>query len=267
MRFLDWVSVIRSAMGKDKLRKFKENESFSCLIQPRTEEVLGTQHPLCGRWGEKIFGNANPIVLELGCGKGEYTIALAEKYPEWNFIGIDIKGARLWKGAKYATIHNMANVAFIRTRVEFIESLFASGEVSEIWITFADPQEKRPKKRLTHPLFLNRYRRFLAQDGIIHLKTDSRLLHLYTLEVARCNGMTVLEHNDDIYGSGRADSLLSIKTFYEAGFLSRGIPITYMAFKLDNTTPLVEPDWDQKPYEQKYKTLTRADGHMSSQLE
>lgn len=254
-------------MGKDKLRKFKENETFSCLIQPRTEEVFGTYHPLRGRWSESMFHNSNPIVLELGCGKGEYTIALALKYPQRNFIGIDIKGARLWKGAKYATVHNMPNVAFIRTRVEFIESLFAEGEVSEIWITFADPQERKPKKRLTHPLFLNRYRKFLASDGVVHLKTDSRLLHHYTLELAKCNDMTVLDHNDDIYGSGRADELLSIKTFYEASFLSRGIPITYMAFRLDNAAPLHEPDWDQEPYEQKYKTLTRADGHMSSQLE
>ena len=263
-----WASVIQPIeMGKDKLRKFRENETFACLIQPRTDEVLEVEHPLKGRWGEQMFHNQNPIVLELGCGKGEYTVALAEKYPQMNFIGIDIKGARLWKGAKYATLNKMGNVAFIRTRVEFIESLFAPGEVSQIWITFADPQEKKAKKRLTHPLFLNRYRKFLAPDGVIHLKTDSRLLHFYTLELARCNDMTVLEHNDDIYGSGRADELLSIKTFYEASFLAQGIPITYMAFKIDNPRPLVEPDWDQEPYEQKYKTLTRADGHVTSQLE
>ena len=254
-------------MGKDKLRKFSENETFGCLIQPTTAEVLGCDHRMKGKWGEEMFKNDNPIVLELGCGKGEYTIAMAERWPDKNFIGIDIKGARLWKGAKYATVHQMGNVAFLRTRIEFIESLFSEGEISEIWITFADPQERKPKKRLTHPIFLKRYSKMLADGGIIHLKTDSRLLHYYTLETALQNGLTVLEHNDDIYGSGRADELLSIKTFYEANFLAQGIPITYVAFKLDNKEELREIEWDQEPFEQKYKTLTRADGHVASQLD
>ena len=161
---------------KNKLVKFKENETFKCLIQPRTEEVFRCNHPLKGRWHQEVFDNDNPIILELGCGKGEYTIALAEKYPDCNFIGMDIKGARLWKGAKYAEEHQLKNVAFLRTRIEFIESLFAAGEVAEIWITFADPQEGKPRKRLTHPLFLTRYRNILKEDGIVHLKTDSRLL-------------------------------------------------------------------------------------------
>lgn len=132
--------------SKDKLKRFAENETFACLLQPRTDEVLRHDHPVKGNWGRDMFRNDNPIVLELGCGKGEYTIALAERFPDRNFIGIDIKGARLWKGAKYATEHGMPNVAFIRTRIEFIESLFAENEVGEIWITFADPQEKRPAK-------------------------------------------------------------------------------------------------------------------------
>lgn len=245
-------------MGKGKLKKFKENETFSCLVQPDTGQVLGKDHPLKGQWRQQMFRNEHPIVLELGCGKGEYTIALAERFPEKNFIGIDIKGARLWKGARYATQHAMGNVAFIRTRVEFIESMFAPDEIAEIWITFADPQERKPRKRLTHPRFLERYRHLLAPGGTIHLKTDSRLLHRFTLETARCNGLTVLEHDEDIYGSGRAGDLLSIQTFYEKNFLAQGIPITYLAFRLDGTSPLVEPEWDQKPYEQTYKTLTRS---------
>jgi len=227
--------------GKDKLRKFRENESFSCLLQPSTEDVLNKDYYIKGEWNSEMFHNDNPIVVELGCGKGEYTIALSQMFPDKNFIGVDIKGARLWKGAKFATEHNLPNVAFLRTRIEFIQSAFASDEISEIWITFADPQPKRAKKRLTHPLFLNRYKNFLAHDGIIHLKTDSQLLHNYTLEVAKCNHLTVIEHNNDIYGSGSANDLLSIKTFYEAQFLAQGLPITYMAFKLDNKEELVEP--------------------------
>lgn len=243
--------------SKDKLKRFRENETFSCLLQPRTEEVLRRDHPIKGNWGRDMFHNSNPIVLELGCGKGEYTVSLAERFPERNFIGIDIKGARLWKGAKYATENAMPNVAFLRTRIEFIESLFAPGEVAEIWITFADPQEKKARKRLTSPGFLNRYAKFLAPDGVIHLKTDSRLLHFYTEELCRQNSMTVLASDDDIYGHGFADEILSIKTFYESSFLAKGIPITYLAFRLDNKAPLVEPDWDQTPYEQVYKTDTR----------
>lgn len=246
--------------SKDKLKRFRENETFSCLIQPRTEEVLRCDHPIKGNWGRDMFHNQNPIVLELGCGKGEYTISLAERFPERNFIGIDIKGARLWKGAKYATENAMPNVAFLRTRIEFIESLFAPGEVSEIWITFADPQEKKARKRLTSPGFLNRYARFLAPGGIVHLKTDSRLLHFYTEELCRQNSMTILASDDDIYGHGVADEILSIKTFYESSFLAKGIPITYLAFRLDNAAPLVEPEWDQEPFEQDYRTDTRNQG-------
>ena len=245
-------------MGKGKLKKFRENETFACLVQPTTEEVLNRDHPLKGNWHRDMFHNDHPIVLELGCGKGEYTVALGERFPEKNYIGIDIKGARLWKGAKYATEHSMGNVAFLRTRVEFIESLFGPDEISEIWITFADPQERKPRKRLTHPRFLESYRRMLAPEGIIQLKTDSRLLHHFTRETVLQNGLTLIEACEDIYGTGRADDLLSIQTFYEKNFLAQGIPITYLAFQLDSNEPLVEPEWDQEPYEQTYKTLTRS---------
>ncbi len=235
--------------SKDKLRKFRENETFACLFQPKTEEVLGKPYSLRGKWGKEIFGNDNPITLELGCGKGEYTIALAQKFPQRNFIGIDIKGARLWKGAKFATENKMENVLFIRTRIEFITSLFAEGEISEIWITFPDPQLKRPRKRLTGTMFLERYRQFLAPDGIINLKTDSKYLHNYTLALAQQNGLEILEANNDIYGSGRADEILSIKTFYEAHYIKRGLEITYLAFKPENGKQLIEPQWDEEYWE------------------
>lgn len=222
-------------MGKDKIRKFKENEEFKCLIQPRMDEVMHKDHPLKGRWGAEIFGNSHPIILELGCGKGEYTIALAERFPQNNYIGVDIKGARLWKGAKYATGHSLPNVAFLRTRIDFIDSLFGPSEVSEIWLTFSDPQPKKPNKRLSSPIFLERYSHFLKPDGIIHLKTDSQLLHESTLEVIREGGHTLLEADNDIYGSGlvEREPLLSIQTFYEQMFLSEGKAITYAKWKLN----------------------------------
>ncbi len=232
--------------SKNKLGKFRENETFGCLYQPKTEEVLNTEYPLKGKWGQEVFGNNNPIILELGCGKGEYTIALAEKFPDKNFIGIDIKGARLWKGAKYATQNNLGNVAFIRTRIEFITSLFATGEIAQIWITFPDPQLKRCRKRLTGTLFLQRYKQFLHPDGVINLKTDSKYLHNYTLALAKQNNLEILEANSDIYNSGRADDILSIRTFYEAHYIKRGLEITYMAFKINNAAPLAEPQWEEE---------------------
>ena len=181
-----------------------------------------------------MFKNQNPIVLELGCGKGEYTIALSQRNPDKNFIGVDIKGARLWKGAKYATENALPNVAFLRTRIEFITSLFAENEVSEIWVTFADPQPNKPKKRLTSHQFLAKYKTFLKPDGIIHLKTDSILLHESTLEVIREGGHKLLEANNDIYApeSHVAEEITSIKTFYESQFLAKGMPITYLKFVL-----------------------------------
>ena len=220
--------------GKDKLRKFRENETFENLLQPTTAEVFQKDHPMKGNWGEKMFGNNNPIILELGCGKGEYTIALAEKFPQNNYIGVDIKGARLWKGAKYATEKSLKNVAFLRTRIEFIDSIFAQGEVSEIWLTFSDPQPNKPRKRLSSPLFLERYSHILKEDGIIHLKTDSQLLHEYTLETIESENHILLEANNDIYGTNRAenDDILSVKTFYEKQFLAKGMAITYSKWRL-----------------------------------
>ena len=200
-------------MGHGKLRKFAENETFRCLLQPDASQVLAKEtgsrelklrdHAIKGRWGEEMFGNDHPIVLELGCGKGEYTIALAEKHPEINYIGVDIKGARLWKGAKYATEKVLPNVAFLRTRIEFIEAFFGPGEVSGIWLTFSDPQLRGSENsRLSSPLFLERYRKFLKPGGIVHLKTDSRFLYEYTQAVCKVNSLTILASGTDIYREG-----------------------------------------------------------------
>jgi len=234
-------------MGKDKLQRFKENETFTCLHQPAFESIFRRDFHLKGSWQETFFHNNNPIVLELGCGKGEYTLSLARKYPEKNFIGIDIKGARLWRGAKTATMEQMDNVAFIRTRIDCIESFFATDEVSEIWITFPDPQPKNKRKRLTSTLFLSRYRKFLQPGGLVHLKTDSQLLHEYTKESIIHNRLELLEANADIYGSGRADERLSIKTYYEQLFLKQGLPITYLNFRIDGNHPLTEPEPEAIP--------------------
>jgi tRNA (guanine-N7-)-methyltransferase len=247
-------------MGHGKLRKFAENETFRCLLQPSAASVLvkdGSRelvlkdHPVKGHWQEQMFASPGPIVLELGCGKGDYTIELAERHPEMNFIGVDIKGARLWKGAKYATERGLGNVAFLRTRIEFIGAFFGEGEVSQIWLTFSDPQLKSENARLTSPLFLERYRRFLSPGGRVHLKTDSRFLHEYTLSVVRANNLPLLASSTDIYGSGTSngvdwEEVTGVQTFYESMFLKLGLPITYMAFTLDgHDGPFVHPsDFD-----------------------
>ncbi|MDR3285893.1 MAG: tRNA (guanosine(46)-N7)-methyltransferase TrmB, partial [Prevotellaceae bacterium] len=224
--------------GKDKQRKFNENTTFTSLYQPALDEFFDKDYKLKGKWNTEVFANNNPIILELGCGKGEYTIALSQKFPDKNFIGIDIKGARLWKGAKFAHENKLANVAFIRTRIDFITSFFAENEIAEIWITFADPQLKRDRKRLTGVMFLNRYKQFLTNNGTIHLKTDSRFLHEYTLALAKQNNLKITEANNNIYGSHRADEILSIKTFYEQQFLAQNIAITYLAFCLSHAATL-----------------------------
>ena len=194
-------------MGHDKLRKFAENETFACLLQPTAAQVLSkgyanlTDHPVKGHWIEQMFGgHEGDIILELGCGKGEYTLELARRNPDKNYIGVDIKGARLWRGAKTATQEGLRNVAFLRTRIEFITAFFAPGEVSQIWLTFSDPQLRASEnKRLSSAMFLERYRSFLREDGVIHLKTDSRFLHEYTMAVARVNSLPILACTTDLY--------------------------------------------------------------------
>ncbi len=234
-------------MGKDKLRRFRENLTFSCFLQPEFEEIFRTDHPIKGHWNRDFFHNDRPIVVELGCGKGEYTVALAERDPSRNYIGIDIKGARMWRGAKTVTERNIPNAGFLRTRIEFINSLFAEGEVSEIWITFPDPQLKtsRARKRLTSPIFLEYYARMLAADGVINLKTDSKHLYAYTNEVIRHFDLPCEISNPDIYGSGYADEVLSVKTAYESRFLEMGLPITYTRFSLNGQREFSWFDWEQ----------------------
>ncbi len=231
-------------MGKDKLKRFRENETFECLYQPSFDEVFGKDYNMKGRWNSHHFANDNPLVLELGCGRGEYTVAMAKMFPSKNFIGVDIKGARMWRGAKSVTDQQLINAAFLRCRIEFTPQTFCPNEVSEIWITFPDPQPKKAGKRLTSSHYLNRYRNFTKDAAVIHLKTDSLLLHKYTLELVKHNSLEIIEANDDIYGSGRADELLSVRTHYENQFLSKGIKITYLSFVLNKEKLLTEPQFD-----------------------
>ena len=221
--------------SKNKLKRFKENETFSNVLQPKRDELLSELFPFKGKWNELYFKNNNPIVLELGCGKGEYSIGLAKKNPDKNFIGIDIKGARFWRGAKTAIDEKISNVAFLRTQIELIEHCFAFGEVSEIWITFPDPQikYKRTKHRLTNADFLNRYANILSKDGYIHLKTDSEFMHGYTLGLLHGLHQEVIYANHNIYKSdGVPVDVTDIQTFYEQFYLEQNKPITYIRFRL-----------------------------------
>lgn len=224
-------------MGKNKLRRFKENEVLPNVFQPTREEAFNG-YEMKGQWREKFFKNNHPIVLELGCGKGEYTVGLAESFPLKNFIGVDIKGARLWFGAKDAVERKMHNVAFLRTQIELIDKFFAQDEVDEIWITFPDPQIKfrRTKHRLTHPDFLERYRRMIKPGGYVHLKTDSEFLHGYTLGILQALGYEVEVSHHDIYNAPEFEAenhhLRHIQTYYEELFSQVGKSITYLRFKL-----------------------------------
>lgn len=220
--------------SKNKLKRFQENETFANVIQPTRDEVVN-QFPLKGKW-HTHFKNDNPIVLELGCGKGEYSVALAQKYPNKNFIGIDIKGARFWRGAKTALEENLTNVAFLRTQIELIDFLFDVNEVDEIWITFPDPQikYKRTKHRLTNEVFLNKYKSILKPSGVVNLKTDSEFLHGYTLGLLHGLGFEVQYANHNVYhNSGAPADVTETQTFYEKMFLEEKKPITYIRFSFD----------------------------------
>jgi tRNA (guanine-N7-)-methyltransferase len=198
-------------VAKKKLSRFEELKDYTHVIQPLFKEVFKQDFPLKGNWNHNFFRNNNPLVLELGCGKGEYTTGLAKHFPDKNFIGIDIKGARIWKGARQIFDEQIKNAGFLRTRIDLIESFFQENEVSEIWITFPDPQLRKARKRLTAPLFLNRYRKFLLPRGIIHLKTDSRELYEYTLETLRYNQCEIVVHTNDLYSNFLSEDFLTIK--------------------------------------------------------
>ena len=231
-------------MGKNKLRKFADMETFSCVFQYPFAAVKEAPFPLRGRWNAEYFGNDNPIVLELGCGKGEYAVGLARRFPDKNYIGVDIKGARMWTGAKTVEQEHLGNVAFLRTSIELIEHFFTPGEVAEIWITFPDPQMKKVNKRLTGTRFLANYRKILADGGLVHLKTDSPFLYTYTREMAQLNALPVLVDTPDLYAGDRDDDILAIKTYYEQQWLARGKTIKYLQFRLPHDGTLAEPDID-----------------------
>ena len=221
--------------SKNKLKRFSENETFTNVFQPTREEVVGNEFPLRGKWNSEFFKNDNPIVLELGCGKGEYSVGLAERFPEKNFIGIDIKGARFWRGAKTAVESGMNNVAFVRTQIELINHIFTENEVSEIWITFPDPQikYKRTKHRMTNSEFLNNYKKILKPNGLMHLKTDSEFMHGYTLGLLHGEGHEVIYANHNIYkNEGAPAEVTGIQTFYESQYLEVNKPITYIQFRI-----------------------------------
>ncbi|MDR2496677.1 MAG: tRNA (guanosine(46)-N7)-methyltransferase TrmB [Tannerellaceae bacterium] len=235
-------------MGKNKLIKFSEMEGYPHVFQYPYDKLRDGGFELKGAWSETFFENHNPIVLELGCGKGEYTVGLARAFPEKNFIGIDIKGARMWTGARESFKAGMTNVAFLRTNIELITSFFAPGEISEIWLTFPDPQMKKSSKRLSSARFMELYRQILVPRGLIHLKTDSRFLYSYTLEMAKANRLNVLSQTEDLYRSTQADGLLSIRTFYEQQWIDRGLSIKYLSFVCEERRQYVEPqvdiEWD-----------------------
>jgi tRNA (guanine-N7-)-methyltransferase len=223
-------------VGKNKLARWIELDSFDNVIQPEIGEVAGKDYPVKSNWNNEVFRNGNPVVLELGCGKGEYTVGLAARFPEKNYIGVDIKGARMWRGAKTSNEQKLQNVAFLRTRIEFINSFFTTDEVDEIWITFPDPHPggKNSNKRLTSPWYLNLYRQFMKNKGIIHLKTDNTELYNYTKSIVEFNDQDIIFSTNDLYSEELPNDILSIRTHYENIFLKAGLKINYISFSLNS---------------------------------
>ncbi|MDO4160538.1 MAG: tRNA (guanosine(46)-N7)-methyltransferase TrmB [Prevotellaceae bacterium] len=233
-------------MSKGKLAKFADMERYENVFQYPYSVVENVPFDMKGHWREMYFKNDNPIVLELGCGRGEYTVGLARLFPDINFIGVDIKGARMWSGATEALNEGLKNVAFLRTNIEVIDRFFDKDEVQEIWLTFSDPQMKNVRKRLTGTMFMERYRRFLADGGIIHLKTDSNFLFTYTTYMVQHNHLPLLFRTEDLYHTEGIDEetrrILSIQTYYESQWIERGLNIKYMKFRLPHNVTLTESE-------------------------
>ena len=235
-------------MGKNKLANFAELETFHHVFQVPSGILLsGKGFEWKGKWNEMFFKNNNPIVLELGCGKGEYTVELARQFPDKNYIGVDIKGNRIWTGARKSLQEGLRNAAFIRTNIEMIHHFFSSNEVSEIWLTFPDPQMKKTSKRLTATNFIRSYLNFLKPEGVIHLKTDSNFMFTYTCEMVKANHFQVIDYQEDIYASESVSPILNIKTYYEQQWLERGIAIKYIGFVPLKNSELLEPDIEIEP--------------------
>lgn len=252
-------------MGKGKLQKFAAMATFDHVFERTFEQLNETPFELKGKWGKDFFKNDNPIVLELGCGKGEYAVELGKHYPNKNFIGVDIKGARLFTGAKQALEHGLDNVAFIRARIEFIDRFFAENEVDEIWITFADPQMKKATKRLISTYFIKKYNNFLKEEGIVHLKTDSDFLYTYTDIMVKENKFEVLENITDIYAEEEVSELLQIKTHYELQWLGRGKLIKYLQFR-PHRGEFIEPEVEIEPDDYRSYGRNRRDQTISKAL-
>ncbi len=233
-------------MTKNKLERFAEMKTFSNVIEPSFDEVFNADYKLKGSWRKKFFENNHPIILELGCGKGEYTVNLAKQYPGINFIGVDIKGARMWKGAKKAREEGLNNTVFLRTRIDFINSFFEPNEINEIWVTFPDPQPKKAKKRLISTKFLSYYQKILKNNGIVHLKTDNSNIYEYACKIASINHLDVLKKTHDIHNSNDEElkPIVEIQTFYEKKFMEEGKTIKYLSFKLNQSKKLIEPQND-----------------------
>ena len=250
-------------MGKNKLKKFSEMERIDFVFQYPWAVLRQEGFPLRGRWRDEVFHNDKPIILELGCGKGEYTVGLATARPDANYIGVDIKGARMWTGATDAQSRGLKNVAFLRTDIELLPAFFAPGEVDEIWITFPDPQMKKVRKRLTSTRFLDLYSHILKSEGKLHLKTDSPFLYTYTRAMAEHNGIMPEADTADLYGDPDhpADEILSIRTYYEQQWLSRGLTIKYLRLTIPRDRVLTEPDIEI-PYDT-YRSFSR--GHVEGE--